>query len=1081
MLEKTDSGKWKMTKTKVMHPEAQERTFLEILGNAGDNAQRSRENKMDPVKIEVRMDKKEIVMRNYGMWIPVEEHESGHAVPELIFGILGTSSNYDPTKKRLYIGMNGLGAKLTNIYSSKFTIECYDPNRQITYIQTWENNMYDRHEPEIYEKNRGKTGITEIRYTLDFKRFHAKEFDEESMKIYAAHCAEVSFTCGLPVYFNKKKIFITSSSEYASMFFGKETKKISYKDPKGMYDICLIDTPDNSIHVSFVNGIITSMGGVHLNEALRVVITSLPSIMKKEHSGISLNKTDVINHVSIILSCRLYNPVFKSQTKEYLVKPKPKIVIPEKLMRNLKTWDLILTLHAVVERKQMNKAKKTDGKRKRRVIIPKATDANYAGKKGSDKCIAILTEGDSAAAYARLLISIIPDGNGRDYHGVLPLQGKPLNAFNSSTMKLIEHKAFCNIKAFMGIKEQVDYKIASNFRKLRYSKIWLMVDADPDGKHIAGLILLFFMCRYRSLITSEMIYLFRTPILRLQKKKRKLKFYTLHSYEKWREATSDWESWTHDYFKGLGTSRPEDIKEDFEEMRVVKLIMDDNAIDTLLKAFDEKKTIQRKRWLGDFIESKLEDIEDLKELNISTFIDNELIVFSMADNIRSIPRIDGFKDALRKVFYTIMKMIKGKIKKVKVAQAAARAADICSYKHGEQCLVKAIASAGQDFVGANNEPFLSPEGIFGTRECGGRDAAKPRYIFVGISWWTKYIYRKEDNRLLVRGKDEGKEIEYECYYPIIPTFFLNFVTGIGTAYSTSIPPIFPLHLVDWILNRLEGNFLPKLVPWHRGFKGKLYKTKNGYVTEGIFWIANNGDIHIDELPVKMWTDKYEVYLQSLVEQNIIDEYTSKSTPNFPRFILHGWKGTTIPTIKALKLSKSFSFNNMTLLIPDDNGLLRPKTFKSKQELMELYFQLRFSKYVQRRVLILQEIKISISSLTERKRFIQGVMDKTILVFKRKRAEVEASLKVMDFKSMKHLDNVSTCHYTTDELAKLDRKISALEHEQKIVTNTTPKDMWKKELLEYMKEFKKRNVGIKPPVYSMKQIHLDEHILTIVYE
>ena len=110
--------------------------FDEILVNAADNKQR--DPKMDRVEVVIDQEKNLISVYNTGDGIPVEMHkEEGVYVPELIFGHLLTSSNYNDNEKKTTGGRNGYGAKLTNIFSTEFVIETADGKRQLKYKQVF--------------------------------------------------------------------------------------------------------------------------------------------------------------------------------------------------------------------------------------------------------------------------------------------------------------------------------------------------------------------------------------------------------------------------------------------------------------------------------------------------------------------------------------------------------------------------------------------------------------------------------------------------------------------------------------------------------------------------------------------------------------------------------------------------------------------------------------------------------------------------------------------------------------------------------------------------------------------------------
>jgi DNA topoisomerase-2 len=165
----------------IEFPLGAERLFLEILSNAGDNAERSRMCRFDPGKVDIKMDRKWVIIRNEGVPLPIEKGKNELWVPYMAFGVLLTSSNYDKKKIRILSGINGLGAKLTNIFSKYFKVEIGDHIRKLKYIQVWKNNMdpKDVEEPIITQYD--GSSYTEVTYMMDFERFDYTEYSDEAI------------------------------------------------------------------------------------------------------------------------------------------------------------------------------------------------------------------------------------------------------------------------------------------------------------------------------------------------------------------------------------------------------------------------------------------------------------------------------------------------------------------------------------------------------------------------------------------------------------------------------------------------------------------------------------------------------------------------------------------------------------------------------------------------------------------------------------------------------------------------------------------------------------------------------------
>ena len=297
--------------------------------------------------------------------------------------------------------------------------------------------------------------------------------------------------------------------------------------------------------------------------------------------------------------------------------------------------------------------KKTDGKKKNRIRVPKLEDANFAGTSKSEGCCLILTEGDSAKTFAVSGLSIV----GRDRFGVFPLKGKPLNVRDASAKQLLDNEELKNIKEILGLRQGVIYK---DTKQLRYSRVMICTDADVDGSHIKGLFINMISYFWPDLLkVNNFICSMRTPVVKATKGKNILSFYNLPEYEKWKKKTSNIQQFKIKYYKGLGTSSSHEAKEYFKNLDKNEINYFWNGLksqNAILTAFDKQKDSSniRKKWLEvNPTDNVLE--EDITDVSIDNFIDNELKLFSLSDNIRSIPCIcDGLKPSQRKILYSFM-------------------------------------------------------------------------------------------------------------------------------------------------------------------------------------------------------------------------------------------------------------------------------------------------------------------------------------------------------------------------------------------------------------------------------------------
>lgn len=319
----------KITIKEIQHSEGMEQIFLEILNNAS----------VESELIEVSITSEWITVKNYGTPIPVIQNENGEWIPTIIFGKLRTFRNYNHPGNLYY----GIGAKAVNVFSTEFNIECADSQNGLLYKQTWKNNMSECCPPEItpYEGS----SYVQVSYSLDFARFGVNNFDQEALELYAYHCARISYNCSVPVIVNEKKLEVKNLLDYAKMFYPDNTSAIYYKDPEGIFEICILDTPDNAICESFVNGVVTSNGGIHVNAGYKIILEEI----RRYTEGVKVTKKNIVNHVSLFVSCRVSCPQFTSQMKDCFVnynhnETTLNIKIPYNLLKNIENWSVMSKL-----------------------------------------------------------------------------------------------------------------------------------------------------------------------------------------------------------------------------------------------------------------------------------------------------------------------------------------------------------------------------------------------------------------------------------------------------------------------------------------------------------------------------------------------------------------------------------------------------------------------------------------------------------------------------------------------------------------------------------------------------------------
>ncbi len=576
-----------------------------------------------------------------------------------------------------------------------------------------------------------------------------------------------------------------------------------------------------------------------------------------------------------------------------------------------------------------------------------------------------------------------------------------------------------------------------------------LVVHNCDGFHIVGLLQNFFHSLFPTLLERKDSFLtsMQTPIVRVFLGKKQLLFYDEREYHKYVETynkQNPGKTVDKKYYKGLGTSTDSDIEETFGK-KMILFKNDDQCLTNMNKIFHKKFTDSRKKWLTDYDSTDIKlawkkEGEEMLDLDISDFLNSEMIKFSINDCQRSIPHVlDGLKESHRKVLYAcILRGLKYSGKTLKVAQLAGYTAEKTGYHHGEQNLFDTITKMAQAFPGSNNIPLLNRDGQFGSRCSGGEDAASARYIFTKMDYLTRYLFRPEDDVLLERNVDDGDIIEPKYYVPILPTILINGGEGIGTGWSSSVPSFNPLDLVSSVKEWLDKDgciyeetkefsisSLPDITPWYRDFTGKIEKVNESkYISWGHVSTEKNTKV-VDELPIGMWTDNFKAALDELLESKEIKSVKNYSTTHDVRFVISETSDGISCNENNLKLYKHLSTNNMVLFT--DKGTL--KKFNNTDEIIDAFCKVRYEYYGKRKKYMLEMMSKEIKFLDNKKRFLQEVIQGDIKLFDESGKGVKRSRKTSDL-----ITELAKRGYANEVSREVRREEVEGEEEEKEETN-----------------------------------------------
>ena len=1013
--------------------------FDEILVNALDR------NSSFPSlvkKISVSTEGNTVTVSNDGPLggIAVQEHPTEKIWnPELTFGHLLTSTNYDDSKERLVGGRNGYGAKLANVFSKRFEIRIQDGENKLEYTQAWEKNMTVCGAPTIKKYARATSSVS-VSFEPDWAKFGLTGLDADFLKIIEKRVHDAVF-CTSPkckVFFQGLELPQVSPEQYAARYLPEGTPVVCSKSDR--WTVCVAPANEGT-QVSFVNGVATTKGGSHVDHVTSLIATG---IIAELDAKLKLRPAQVKETFFVLVRATLVNPSFSSQVKsECTLKPvefgskfePPATFVKAVLKTGIK--DLVLALSRFKEQSEL---KKTDGNAKKSKItgIPKLDDANWAGTSRSEKCTLIVTEGDSAKTLAVAGLSVV----GRDTYGVFPLRGKCKNVRDASVKQLMANQEFSDLKKILGLQQD---RVYTSLAELRYGRLMIMTDADNDGSHIKGLILNMVEYFWPSLLKLNFVVSMVTPIIKASKGTQVRSFYTDSAFRKWLQETNGSGSWRVKYYKGLGTSTSVEARDYFKNIGNLTVVFDVarpvESREAIVLAFDKTRADDRKKWLLDS-SGRTGDLEvkygTIQRLEVHDFVHRDLINFSLADLRRSIANMcDGFKPSQRKVLYACFK--KGLREEMKVAQLAAYVSETTSYHHGEVSLADTIVRLAHDFVGSNNMGLLEPCGQFGTRLMGGKDASQTRYIFTKLTPEARKVFDARDDAVLTYLSDEGTPIEPEYFVPVIPMVLVNGTEGIGTGFSSYVPPFNPEDIKANILRALRGEPLVKMTPWFRGFRGTIKASGDAsWIAEG----AHTGST-ITELPPGRWTQDYKEFLDELVEAKTISGYRNDSTTDLVSFTVQGYTGDAF--VKDFKLSRAIHATNMHLFHPT----LGIKKYTSAEEILVDFIEIRIEYYKRRKAHLVQELGRKSQVLDDKARFVREVVDGTLVVFKRSRADIEADLLKAYLKgpdgTFDHLMNIKTYQYTLEAIKELGDAATRTRAELKVLQGCSVLDLWKLDL------------------------------------
>jgi DNA topoisomerase-2 len=443
---------------------------------------------------------------------------------------------------------------------------------------------------------------------------------------------------------------------------------------------------------------------------------------------------------------------------------------------------------------------------------------------------------------------------------------------------------------------------------------------------------------------------------------------------------------------------------------------------------------------------------------IEDFFDNEYLGYSrhVVEN-RAIPSvIDGFKPSQRKIAFVANRVFKtGGEKPLKVFQLAGRIASEAFYHHGGGSLEAAITTMTQEFK--NSMPIFQGIGQFGSLR--SPEAGAARYIGVKFNDNFRLLYKDFD--LVDPQHEEGEEIEPKFFLPIIPTVLLNGGSGIAVGFATNILNRHPLDLIDACMDKLDGKKIRDLRPWIKGFHGTFDRSPDSprsWSIKGSYTVKNTSTVEVTEIPPSFTYEKYESYLDGLVEKGVLSSYDDHSSDRV-HYVLKFPRTNLAELQKKNKLDDILKMRegegeNLTTL--DENGKL--KVFERAEEIVDYFVDFRLGYYGKRKARLLADLTRQIDLLDAKSRFIDAVIKGRIVVANEKKPDI---IKAIEKESISKQDEsydfllgMPIWSLTYEKYVELQRKLDETTKERDKVTKTSPEDFYRQDLKDLRKQVQK---------------------------
>jgi DNA gyrase subunit B len=633
--------------------------IFEVLDNSVDEATAGFAN-----DIQVILNKDDSVkISDNGRGIPIDIHpDFGRPAVEIILQNIHSGGKFDHKSYKISGGLHGVGLSVVNALTEWLLVEIY---RDGVYYKQKFSKGKKASEPEIVKIEDKKKTSTSLTFYPD-KEIFTLDSKEKVFNYYivVSRMRELAFlTPQASFYIYDEKTEEEEEFRYEGgltefiAFLNKDKKPlhndiisfggeyVAENNSKVFIDIALQYNSGYQTNIlTYANTINTIEGGTHLtgfkSALTRTINTYIEKNMEKKYKEHILSGSDTREGLSAVISVKLPDPQFESQTKIKLGNPEIRQVVSQIITDKLSQYfeEHPETAKRIVL-KNINAKTAREAAQKARLMIRRKSELDNARLPGKladcssnnpEECELFIVEGDSAGGSAK-------QGRDRNYQAILPLRGKVLNVEKARMDKILQNNEIQAMIRAIGIgmkgsedingeneKEEGSGENGETYEdfkmeKLRYNKIIIFCDADADGHHIKTLLLTFFFRYMRPLIDEGHLYIAVPPLYKVQYKKNKQYVYSDKEKEKILEdlraqynlKKSD--SIKVQRYKGLGEMNPEELYDTTmnKDSRILKQVTYEDYLenDLIFSQLMGKEVLARKKFI-------IENYNDVNFLDI---------------------------------------------------------------------------------------------------------------------------------------------------------------------------------------------------------------------------------------------------------------------------------------------------------------------------------------------------------------------------------------------------------------------------------------------------------------------------------